>query len=139
MNGFLEGAGFTPVIIVSSATPTVVYPLQHCLVSWRRRWRLDVRLQGVHGHIYMCKLLHHCCVLAVKEYIGLCQYLQLVGMYLHYLYDCVDMVNRLVMLFWRGGALHRICFVPPRHIPLSLWLLPLSFVRVGIVDRRYLI
>ena len=41
-------------------------------------------------------------VRAGKDCIGLCQYLQLVALHLHSLEYCVDVVDHLVMLFWRG-------------------------------------
>ena len=101
MKIFFGGEVFTPGIIVTPETPAVVISLWPCLVCWRRWYHLQLHLTVVHGHSHLFQLRHYRCVWSVKYCIDLCQSLQIVALHLHSLDYIANVVNRLVILFWR--------------------------------------
>ena len=88
------------------------------------------------SHSNLWQLRHYRCVWSGKEFIGLCQPLQLVALHLHPLDYNINVANRLVMLFWRGRRYTIIIVYHHGVSPFSLIFYRFPLLVMGLVKEN---
>ena len=99
---FLGQTGFTSMSKTAPVDPTIIISLSPCWVSSYLWKYLELRLHGIHFHSHMCQFFHDRLVVTGKDCIGLCHSFQFATTHIYSLDVSVQVIDRLVVLFWWG-------------------------------------
>ena len=114
---FLGRAFFTSMSKISPTYPTVKLFLVPWWVSCCRWPFFELRLNDIRFHSHLFQFYHDRWDGTGKDCISLCQSFKFVPLHMNSLYYSVQVINHLVMLFWRGwrytiDVLYRRCLSP---------------------------
>ena len=119
---------------VDPVSPTVLSSF--CSCYWWQWEGLKLVLHHAHGCIELHQLRHHCRVGTVQYWICLCQILNIVTLGILSLYNCMQWIYCIMMIFWWRGRQYTINVLNHRGvIPLSCSGDRLTLLSVVLVEK----